>query len=423
MRGIRTFSLALVIWATGAAAQTPPAENPGVQSAATAPFDRAAAVRRRASSRATGSENDNWYPYGGPPARFARTGSPVDAPFPGADIVLAATPVTLHLTDAPFAQAIATLGQQGRCLIQLDPNSYPRTGPRVTMDANAQPFLECLLELATSSGKTVSDFSTRHILLAGSMPGKSVGIWCTSGAFAFVLQNIQHRVPLDGQPPTFQMTLSYLAEPKVNILAAPAKLEAVTLHDELGHTISVEPVIKQVPQGLPSNFRTGHERELVLRLVDRPDCGKRIALLQASAPFTVVMRTEEISVDHPLTADAISKVSGGIRTTIARMIAGPNEYSTTITFEQASMTDEDWGRIVPLLQAARPQVRDAQGRSLQDWGNPGEAKGGHVCVQCAFPRIGGEDQSPAAPASLRLVVPVEIKTVAVPIEFKDILLP
>jgi hypothetical protein len=305
-------------------------------------------------------------------------------------------------------------------------------GPRVAMSMHAQqvPLLDALLRFSAQVKSRVRTLTPQMVELSPPPPTNlnvraesGLGVWCLAGPFAVSLDRVDLSASYEAtdtvrREATLAMTL--YAEPKVKVAQFPQKLKVQSFVDEKDQEIALD-----APTGGIAN-RTPAMVRMKVQLPEQH--GHKLAMLRGSAPFQVVTESEDVETGVPVTS-AVTKAVGGM--TVEFLPSGAGIPAMTLRFSRGAMPAEKWAVISPLLTsvaidafggnagAQPPNVRLENGGR----GGAGPAQGPlpeTVSVTATFGR-----SNTAFPAADRAVVriPLGVRVVDVPFEFKDLVLP
>ncbi len=373
---------------------------------------------------------------------------------------LPATPVTVHLRDRSIRQALADLGKAaGVKLVIFPPYQLQQMPfPKVTLDADGRPLLEVLNEFCAKTGLTAG---TRPMRYAGGPasadPASPVlglqpleidggfGPWVVSGPFAFEVQRVSHLAPIATGPEpsgdSLTVTLSVQHEPQLVVLGQDFQSAVTTAADEAGH--SLVPAVAPAPpppapigrgsilsrlfggrQTSVKTFAVGRqapEGTVDLPLACPPTVGRRIAMLRLNPRFVVQAKSER--VETPVGAAAVEKTIGGISVRIGPSLGSP-AVNCPVVFTRVHQTDVEWAQMRSALSNVVPVMVDDHGHALPvPQRNGRQDNDMSITAQFYWYQQQYYGSPILKPAKLVIDVPTALRSVEVPVEFKDLPLP
>ena len=353
------------------------------------------------------------------------------------------TLVSLHLKNAPMNLAVGELSRQVGIEINVwPPGNFGNNQKNISIDVDRQPFWEVVRQACAQSEWGPEHYGNgRNSVLTLTPNG---GNWgkrpaTMQGQFMVMAANVQRHETLDfGDPnnPSRQYSLyvHVCADPKMRIVRANTNLEVSRAVDEKGNSL----VVKQDGyMGYNSNNQNPWFWELQAPLQLRPDIGKKLVEFKGVAKFSAQTKTERWELDNPLKIkDAQKKLQNDtITVTVKSVAAIPNntgiEVQVGITIK-SKVGFNIFGRGGPEQQNPLTdynvlqqiiKVVDAKGRQFQ-WGGGGGGGGGTSWdYSLNFQPRDANGQQTGEPAKVIWELPLEVKEIAVPVEFKDLPLP
>jgi hypothetical protein len=331
------------------------------------------------------------------------------------------------LEELATAVAIPMRTQQAGLLRQMG------TAP-VTLELKDVPLLEALLEFNSQTALSIREMTTKRIALIrntdnsgwgapgpgmGIPPGTGVGIWCISGPFAVVLESLQSSVDLrrGNAAAETTMTVAFLAEPKLNVVEYPHYLHIDAAVDDLGQSVEITPPVDD------RRPRQANEHRLVLplRLPDSP--GQKLQILRGTADFSLAQGVERIEVSDPA-AGLHKPTNNGITVEVVPIPRGAGTgVSLTVRYHRDALDEDLWRKLSGPLQDLVPQVMTVSGQPYSTViGNSRMPDADTVELQRTYIDSGG-DRNAAGPDKILIDVPVGIRQIHVPFEFKNLVLP
>jgi hypothetical protein len=345
------------------------------------------------------------------------------------------TTVTLHLKDVPAPDALAALAAQAKIAVAPEPASlWPGGGnatiPRVTLDCDHQPFWAALQQLCAQTGvRLASSAPGAPVQLAPTDPKTPAGPYAVAGPFLLKVKRIERTGSLvfDGPrdfnaSPGCRISFFVWGEPKMGKAAW-----SIQNLDEL----STDAAAKAANALNTHNFFGGsgdvgglNEGRLTF---NDPLPGTKITRLALTARFTLIERTEKLTVDRVLGAGRVERLIAGYPFVLKDVNKiGEGRYAYTIEVRPGEHTADEFSALIQHLQRNDPRLLDAQGQPL--WMSGGSSSYGQKeytstrQLRCDLVG-GGNGKKVGPPARFEWDVPVEVRTLTLPVEFKDLPLP
>jgi hypothetical protein len=343
----------------------------------------------------------------------------------------APTLLTVHFKDAAFADAMAEVSRQAKTTIDLYmPGPPPATQPpRITYDAERQPFWRVVPDIARQAGFGIERGGTGDVMVM-RQNASTLQPRPEFDAGRFVVQamsvsrNRQVNFSAGGAVSgSCNMQIRLLADPKFKIIQASNPISIVTAVDENGESL----VLNRGSASL-SSVSSGWMIDLTAQLSAGARAGDRIAELRGTATCVVQTASEKWEVDNILQANNIQKiVENGLTTlSIKSFQNGGNVYHAVVGIVMAQppaggardpLSDQQYlARTISLF--------DAQGRQLRPSANRIESSANNSWL-FRFSFVPQDDQGKPTgePAKLVWDIPTDFEVVEVPIEFKNLPLP
>jgi hypothetical protein len=351
------------------------------------------------------------------------------------------TLVSLHLKDAPMSLALAEMSRQvGTEINTWPPGNFGGAQKTVTIDADRQPFWDVARKICAQSGWGPERYGAGRGIMTFSPNG---GNWgkrpaIMQGQFMVMAANVQRHETLDFGDPNnpsrqYSIYVQVCADPKMRIVRADSTLEVSRAMDEKGNSLVVK-------QGSYSSFSSSNQNpwfwELQAPLQLRPDIGKKLVEFKGVARFSAQTKTERWEFDNPLKVkNAQKKVSNDTVTLTIKSVSqnANNQNSVEVQIgitvkglpnlnifgrgnEQNPFTDYS-------LLSQCIKLLDAKGRPFQNSGGGGGGGGTNWDYSFNFYPRNEQGQPLGEPGKLIWDLPMEIKAINVPVEFKDLPLP
>ncbi len=331
---------------------------------------------------------------------------------------LAATKISVDLSNAPIDDALAGFAQ-ATSLIGPDDflrNARSREIAPLTLQLKDAPLLEGVLQLCTRTGTTISTFNATELTLQTAPADGGIGPWSIAGPFAVDLERIEVNAQLDpraSQNTSATFRASFFAEPNAHVIAAKT-VTFETINDENGVAIGT---VGNASLGRSSSLSTAYM--LTSRWNLAPGHGRRIPKLRGVIPVTIANKTDTIQVDLG-GADPTTHSVNGMKFEISPMsVETGSRYSVKVHMTRGEADPKYMQQIVTMVMDAGPRMV-TDGRSVR----PGTT---------AITQTGAEDrtitfsisvaQGGSPPQQFILDVPTDMRDVRVPFEFTDLPLP
>jgi hypothetical protein len=354
---------------------------------------------------------------------------------------LAATMVTLDLDPASRADPMTAL--YTALAIPVPPNKYA-TGfhngiPPITLHQHQVPLLQALLQFSAQSNARLRTLTPQILEFWPSteidpkpIPDEStLGVWCVAGPFAISLDRIKTSVvlPPGGEPTRSAIvTITAYAEPTLKVVQYPHELHVDGFVDELDHILTILPPQPRVPitrmNSTPSTMR--------YTLQMPAHHGHTIALLRGTAPFNVLTESVALETPVPLTESQTASAKG--MTVLVAPDTSPPYIDgipqIRVRISRGDMPRDRWQAIAPVLAGMPVQAYRNAAPTLPP--NVRGIDGGYSAVAVPIPPAESVElvldfarSNTAYPAANRAIlnIPAAVREVAVPFEFKDIILP
>ncbi len=351
------------------------------------------------------------------------------------------TLVSLHFKNAPMSMVIPELARQSGMEIHVwPPGNFGQNQKTVTIDVDRQPFWEVVRQACAQSGWGPERYGGGGNRLTLSPNG---GNWgkrpaVMQGQFMVLAANVQRHETLDfGDPQNpsrqYSIYVQVCADPKMRIIRANQNMEVSQAADEKGNSL----VVKQTGyMGYHSGNQNPWFWELQAPLQLSPDIGKRLVEFKGVAKFSVQTKTDRWEFGDPLKIKNQEKKIADDSVTLTILSVGRNAQNQNSVEVRLAISVKSKARLNlfarsderhPLTEysvlAQSIKLLDARGRAFQNHGGGGGGGGTKWEYSFNFAQRDDQGQALGDPAKLIWDVPVEIKEVAVPVEFKDLPLP
>jgi hypothetical protein len=295
--------------------------------------------------------------------------------------------------------------------------------PRVTLACDGEPFWSCLRQICGQAKLGfVKSARDAPVQLAPINPNVPDGPWVVAGPFLLKVKRIERtrHVEFDGPPDQNaksggRISLFAWAEPKMS--RGSWSIEQV---DELTTDQGPQPLGRGDFMG---GGRVGSANEGTMTF--RADLkGSRITRLRATALFTVVGRTETLEVDRVLASGKTERMLGGFAFQLSDVnkVVG-DQYAYTIEVTRGERSVDEFNAFRKVLEQSQPKLVDAAGQALWLRSGSGSYGPGKWTQTNQVTREAVKGVQVGEPARFVWEVPVETKTMRLPVEFRDLPLP
>lgn len=330
-----------------------------------------------------------------------------------------ASPITLHMKDAPVADVMAEIERQCQATLPTYPASlFKQDGwGKLTINADRAPFWEVMRELGNRLN--IDYLSDAQEVRITRGPARLPAGTISSGAFLLTARAEAMRRGMT-------LELSVYPEPKLNVLRTiDLKLDRAV--DDQGNPLT--PMTGRGGFrggrgfgrfGMPT--RTPNGPRQVSGVFQRPGDSDKIAELRGQVTVSVAGATTLWEVKEPLNAAPVTRTIDGIPVTIEALAAAGDGYvlRTTIPFAWSG-NDVQQNEIKDLMRRGL-RLLDARGRALSA-GTPDNSPGGSGSTDITVifsPGAAGAGNKTGPPAKLVWEVPDSIRDLVVPFNFKAI---
>jgi hypothetical protein len=337
------------------------------------------------------------------------------------------TRVTLHLGTVPAHEALAALGEQVGVTFAPPPMllwaSTKGGAPRVSLDADDEPFWSCLHRLGAVAGFRVARGDSHAPLQLKLVDDRPASPFAVAGPFLLKVKRIEHTRSLDfdapedfNPTPGCRISLFVWGEPKM-----PPGVWSIDQVDELTTDRGPQTLDRSKVQTRGSQLGSVGEGR---NTFGSDVAGSRIVRLRLSLQVTVVGKTQTLEVPNVLSAGKAQRTIGGYTfelSNVNRIVEG--RYAFTIEVARGEHTPAEFATFVQTLGRATPHLLDATGRPLQFSGGSGQSSPDKWTQTKEVLRDGVGAARAGEPATFSWEIPVETRTLSFPVEFKDLPLP
>lgn len=347
---------------------------------------------------------------------------------PSVDI-LEASYITLHLKDVAPKAAFAELARQAHTQIRTNPRALweTREWPPITIDLDHVSFwsaMKTLCEITRLSPQRVG--LEREIALNAS-PGGHMALNYPSvehGPFLITAQRISRNCTIDLATPaqssrSCTVQLAVYSEPKVRIVKSYFNARVTHAVDDCGNHL------------IPPFFSLLDERpqlagpcilNLSASLTPPAKPGNAISILKGYARLLVPARSESIEIVNILNARNVTRQLAGHKLLIKEVRKAGETYTFAVTVSRDPAQPPIWN---DLNLATTFSVLDSAGQPLshRNYVNITNPQADHIDFNLLFACDASATQPIGDPVKLIWELPLDIKEIAVPFEFKDLVLP
>ncbi len=353
----------------------------------------------------------------------------------------AASIVTLHLKDTPLQEALDAIGKQAhaeiRSQLHFSQKSQP---PTLTLDIDRKPFWDVMAEVCTIAHATPM-LENHHNGVIRLLP--AVRNWMSdsphevAGPFWINVTGLKHLQTVDTEGATerndeFTLSMNVLPEPKLSVCRlSPVHLTQAI--DDAGNSL----ILKTNPAasaGAPflSHISTGpsHRIDCALSYPQHP--GKTIVNLTGEITASLGQDTKDFCIDDVLGTPTVTNpiTQCVIHGTVSRQ--GADLCQLTLQCTRNGASDDQWSALINTLDAI--SLEDADGKPLTGF-QPTLSAGGSLETDFTATRLfsrstfvamtGGARQITKTGEAKKLIwsLPTKIKSVVVPVTFKDLPMP
>jgi hypothetical protein len=295
----------------------------------------------------------------------------------------------------------------------------------ISVDADRQPFWLFMRDLCRQSGYGIQDMDGQLRLSQGGSEALD-GPLVVSGPFAVTAIGASQHDYIGysrrrNDTHTLQVQCSVLVEPKIRLAGRTGDSQLEEATDDLGQSL-VPP--QRGPFHVYGSGSGQHVLNMMISLAKPPRPSSRLVRLRGSIQIDVVARSDTVEIDNILSA-ANRTVALGNWTLRVKEVK-PGDGSCSLEYVVSSEV-ADMRRGFPDFNHESIALLDADGRRIARRGHSssGKADQNNVQYECSaeFSWTANRGAVTGPPAKLVWELPVEVRQVQVPFEFKDLPLP
>jgi hypothetical protein len=351
-----------------------------------------------------------------------------------------ASTVTIHQTGTIY-DVLEQIAQQTRTRVGAEHPGIFRGDTPIHLDLDRAPMLEALMEVCSqaglklvrsepgdasatadphSTGQSLSE-SLPRIVLGQSMSHRAVGRWCTSGPFEYEVTQIEHGVPLSPSSMNGEfLTISIEAhvEPKLRVFSGPGVFSLEEAVDENGNNLVT-------PEGAwkPPSMQ---DQMAIHMAYPASNPGHRIVRLRATDHCVIAKTFETVEIPLPKDGSPPTQTAGGMliyTDTSDQQNGNSGVYMFKLTIHKREGGNIDWPSFTNAAHGIVPRLETADGNVLDPIFHTELQVNSDSIVFTPqwWKRSGNRQESP--PVKIVMDVPIELRSVDVPVQFDNLPLP
>ena len=342
------------------------------------------------------------------------------------------TLVTLGLREATVGEAIQALAEAGGVDISLWPPAHrggQQPAKRVNLTLDRQPFWLAVRALCEQAELTPQKMGTEtQITLMKNASGWANKPYHLHEGFLVQASRIQRTHHVDLASPgtvrhNFSIQFSVFVDPRQTIIRGPRMVQIEEAIDDQGNSlIKPQPEHFRASLNAPS-YGGAWMWDLQAPLQYQPEIGSRLARLKGTVTFEAEEEREVWEVtDLAETKDA-TKTIGPLTYRFAGLSkAHRNRYTAKLQVDSPEGFQQGRESILGYQTIYRTvRLLDANGKPYRSSGGGGGGGGGSITYQVHFHARG--DDNLGEPERLVWTIPVSVREITVPVEFRDLPVP
>ncbi len=329
--------------------------------------------------------------------------------------------ITLHLHDVEAPAALAELCRQGHVAIKLwPPNMWGQPGmapaPRVTIDADRQPFWPVMFDFCTKAGLQVQQMGRNNISLmqgqGGRGPRAVSGDFMIVPTFAFRNRQVTYGGGA-GMSSNDSIQFEVFVDPSLAIAEYDGMIHIDEAIDDKGNSVAA-------PRSINSFYQSTHGMYMWncgVPLSLPTDGYTKLASMKAHLNVRVATKTERLKIDDVEKSVGVNHNLAGITLNLKQFTRnGDTGFSCQVMITRSGMAPDRFNNLYQDFQGC--QILDADGQALSTgWGGGG---GGE---QFNYSTSSGGADPLKYPLKLSWDLVTESRPQRVKFEFKDLPLP
>ncbi|MFI5381517.1 MAG: hypothetical protein ACHRHE_19645 [Tepidisphaerales bacterium] len=343
----------------------------------------------------------------------------------------AAVPISIQLHQKSPQEVLDELARQSGIKTRVNPGNLWQTHPQQLVDVEVKDvcYWRALKEICRAAGLQVNGWDREVVLMAGAGRFGLTGDGPVSekGPVMAIAQRIYRSQTADLQSGETRrlctVSLMIYVDPRVRLVAWKPVC-VLSARDEKGNDLG-----GNVSAGVYAdryNETSAWQISQTVSLTPATRTGGTVAELKGYLPAVVVLKAQTLEVPEPLTRKQFKQDVGPWTVELLdvkdkRPGQTPKAYQVDVVLQErekaGSPSNFDLGRLVQLV--------DAKGAVLmrQRYEGTSTTSGGRTQASLVFMQntFGGELTGP--PTKLLVDVPVEMKEMGLPFEFRDVALP
>lgn len=337
----------------------------------------------------------------------------------------APTLITMHLKDAPVTTVLAELKRQAKTEISLyPPMANQHDGVKVTIDVDRKPFWMVVREFCDQAKYSPMQVGQgKQITLQRASDNWSRVPFWQHECFFVTVESASRTHSVDYSNPqriqnNFYVQFRVLVDPKLRVVQGPGSLKLDEVTDDKGNSL-----IPNTNHGEGYNSWGSWIWSMGTQLQYQPDQGSRISVFRARARFLVQTKGERWEIDEVLNAkDKEKLMPQNVKYVFKGLTKAGDGYQAQILITSPPGRGANGMVNLGGLQQGL-QLVDANGKAYSTNGLSGGGGPTQLNYTLSFGTYSPDGQKPGVPAKLIWDIPLEVKEVLIPVEFKDLPIP
>jgi hypothetical protein len=343
--------------------------------------------------------------------------------------ILKATLITLHLKDVAPKAAFAELARQAHTQIRTNPRALwdTREWPPITIDLERVSFWTAMKQLCEQTRLSPQRVGMEREIALTPVPGGRLALnypGFEHGPFLITAQRISRNCTADLVAPTqssrtCMVQLAVYAEPKVRVVKSYFNAQITQAVDDCGNHLMPPffSLLDEHPQQASICILN-----IGASLTPPAKPGKTISILKGNARLLVQVRSDSVEIADILKARNVTRQLAGHKLLVKEVRKAGETYTFVVTVSRDPGQPPIWNDI---NLATTFSVLDASGQPLsrRNYVNVTNPQADHLDFNLLFAREDWAGPAVGEPAKLVWELPLDIKEIAVPFEFRDLVLP